>query len=89
MMFTHLRTLGGLLILASLSSGCAAMWAGAGAAGAATAYEAKNKHDLDELNKRHQRGEIGAQDYGTAGALLTALVGAVVFLGLISLVKHA
>lgn len=32
---------------------------------------------------------VGLAAYGTTGALITALVGAVVFLGLISLVKHA
>ena len=34
-------------------------------------------------------GALGLSAYGTLGAILTALVGAVVFLGLISLIKHA
>ena len=53
----------GVLVMAT--SGCAAMWAGAGAAGAATAYEAKNKHDLNKLEDQHDSGQIGDQDYGT------------------------
>jgi len=32
---------------------------------------------------------LGLAVYGTIGALVTALIGAVVFLGLVSLVKHA
>ena len=60
-----LHALVGLMAAGIVSSGCAAMWAGAGAAGATTAYEAKNKHDLDKLEERHNQGNIGDQEYGT------------------------
>lgn len=53
----------GLILLSQ--TGCAALWAGAGAAGAATAYEAKNKHDLNELEKAKDNGTITNQEYGT------------------------
>jgi len=55
----------GVLLAAATQVGCAAMWAGAGAAGAATAYEAKNKHDLNKLDDQRARGEVSEQDYGT------------------------
>lgn len=51
--------------LAVTQVGCAAMWAGAGAAGAATAYEAHNKDELDDAKKAHKRGEISDEELGT------------------------
>jgi hypothetical protein len=60
----HIMTVG-LMIAALTQAGCAAMWAGAGAAGAAGAYEAKNKHDLDKLEEQRARGDVSPQDYGT------------------------
>ncbi len=54
-----------LIALGIVSSGCAPLLLGAGAAGAATAYEVHNKHELNELEKDRESGRISAQDYRT------------------------
>jgi hypothetical protein len=54
-----------LLAGAVYSSGCAPLWVGAGAAGAGAAYEARNKHELDEAKKDLKAGRISEQEYGT------------------------
>jgi len=50
--------------IALVQSGCAAMWAGAGAAGAATGYEAYNKRELKKLEGQRDRGEISEDEFG-------------------------
>ncbi|MBI3010367.1 MAG: hypothetical protein HYY57_05235 [Candidatus Omnitrophica bacterium] len=52
-----------LVLLALIPSGCAALWAGAGATGVAAAYEARNKRELDELEKAYKKGELNQEEY--------------------------
>ncbi len=54
---------GGLLALSQ--AGCAGLLVGAGAAGAATAYEASNKRKLDHLDEDLANGRISRADYET------------------------
>lgn len=60
-----LLTLGIALTAFAAITGCAALWAGAGAAGAATAYEAHNKRELDQLNNELESGRMSTDEYGT------------------------
>jgi hypothetical protein len=53
------------LLAAVGTTGCAAMWAGAGAAGATGVYEARNKSELDRLESDRQSGRISEREYGT------------------------
>lgn len=54
-----------LVMVAFTQSGCAGLWAGAGAAGATAGYEAHNKRELNKLEDAYQRGEINQEEYGT------------------------
>lgn len=54
----------GLGVVLGLSqTGCAAMWVGAGAAGAATGYEVRNKYELDKLNRDYESGKLTTEEY--------------------------
>ena len=53
----------GLALLASSQVGCAPLLVGAGAAGAATAYEAKHKRELDRLEDDYHAGRISEHEY--------------------------
>jgi hypothetical protein len=44
-------------------AGCSALWAGAGAAGATTAYEAHSKYELNRLNDDYESGKITKDEY--------------------------
>jgi hypothetical protein len=56
-------TLAGMVLF---TAGCAPLlYAGAGAAGASAAYEAKNKDQLDDLEKARNRGDISDKEYET------------------------
>ena len=51
------------LLAAAAMSGCAPLLFGAGAGAAATGYEAKNKHDLDNLKHDRTSGNISQSEY--------------------------
>jgi hypothetical protein len=50
-------------VISLTQTGCAGMWAGAGAAGAATAYEAHSKYELDQLNRDYESGKMSQAEY--------------------------
>ncbi len=58
-----LKLVGGLLALSQV--GCAGLLVGAGAAGAATAYEASNKNKLEKLDDDLANGRVSRADYET------------------------
>lgn len=52
-----------VVILAVTQAGCAGLWAGAGATGAAAGYEARNKYELDKLNRDYESGKMSKEEY--------------------------
>lgn len=52
-----------LLMAGACLTGCAALWAGAGAGAAGAAYEGKNKHDLEKLEDSYKDGGISQDEY--------------------------
>jgi hypothetical protein len=64
------RPLAALAVLSVMAAGCtsefwggSAAGAGAGVVGTGAAYEIRAKNQMDELNRRHQAGEINDQEY--------------------------
>ncbi len=52
-----------VVILGFAQIGCAGLWAGAGATGAAAGYEAHSKYELDKLNRDYESGKMSKEEY--------------------------
>jgi len=52
-----------MVVIGITQLGCSGLWAGAGAAGTATAYEAHSKYELDKLKHDYESGKITKEEY--------------------------
>ncbi|HEX9780662.1 MAG TPA: hypothetical protein VGB20_05540 [bacterium] len=55
----------GALAASGGMAGCAALWAGAGAGGAATAYEVNHARELRQAEEAHEEGRMSREAYET------------------------